>query len=78
MSKLYVRPYVSGAVTAVGWSVVCVPEMRAVEVVEPLASRLAHLVATGKVREAQTLLCWFGGEYEGRPNGQARDEPLPI
>lgn len=77
MSSHYVRPYVAGAVTHPGWSVVCVPGMKAAEVVEPLASRLVTLVATGQLREARTLLVWFGGQYESQ-SGEVEDEPLPI
>jgi hypothetical protein len=78
MGDIYVKPYVSGAVTRVGWSVVCVPQMKAVEVVEPLASRLATLIVQGKVTEAQTLLRWFGGGYAEAKHDIETEEPLPI
>jgi hypothetical protein len=78
MSKQYVRPYVRGAVTPVGWSVVCVPQMQVAEVVEPLASRLVTLVTQGRVMEAQTLLTWFGGKRQEGRHEDTDNEPLPI
>jgi hypothetical protein len=78
MSKQYVRPYQRGAVTPVGWSVVCVPGMQVAEIVEPLASRLVTLVTQGRVMEAQTLLTWFGGKRQEVRDAEEDSEPLPI
>ncbi len=78
MSKHYVRPYVRGAVTPVGWSVVCVPGMQVAEIVEPLASRLVTLVTQGRVMEAQTLLTWFGGRRQEVRDVDTESLPLPI
>lgn len=78
MSRQYVRPYMTGAVTPKGWTVVCVPGMKASEVVEPLATRLANLVLSGKVIEARGLMLWFGGEFSGGSDGGEANTSVPV
>ena len=53
----YVRPASQAPIA--GWSLVRVPDLPDALVVEPLASQVRHLAATGRVDEAQTLLMWF-------------------
>ncbi len=57
----YIRSY-RGGIPHKGWAVVNVPGEKPLEVVEPLATEIANLVARGKVREAQTLIFWFDSD----------------
>jgi hypothetical protein len=62
MSTQYVRPYVPGAITTKGFTVVCIPGAPAVEVTEPLAQKLTSLILAKQYEQARLLLSWFGGD----------------
>lgn len=63
----YMRPYTPGQVTAKDHSVICVPGLRAYEVVEPLATKIVDMVLDGKIEEARLLMVWFGAD-DGVPD----------